>query len=128
VEFSLADRARMTMIELARACAEADVGPGEADGLFRELLAGTATGTQFLRAVTLTTAMALQVMRRDEPDLTMADALGWDLTVTNREPDRTAEIEADVVVAAAIVTGLPPREAGQVTTAELDAYRRQKGA
>jgi hypothetical protein len=128
VEFSLTDRARMTMLEMARACADADVGPQDADALFAGIVRKQLTGAEFLAGVTLVHAMALQVMRREEPELTLADALGWDLHVTEGEPDRAAEIEAELVVGAAIVTGLSPREARDVTAAELDVYRRARTA
>lgn len=122
VDFTLADRRRLTVVEIARACAAADVGPQDADGMFARLVKGQGTGDEFLRAVTLTTAFAWQLAKRDEPDLTLDDALAWDLHVIVGEPDRVQDAEAALTVAAAVATGLSPREAGQLTAAELDEY------
>jgi hypothetical protein len=118
----------MTMLEMARACADADIGPQDADALFAGIVRKELTGADFLRGVTLVHAMALQVMRRDEPELTLEDALRWDLHVVDGEPDRATEIEAEFVVGAALVTGLPPKDARDVTAAELDVYRRARTA
>jgi len=128
VEFSLAQRASLTMVEMARACALADVGPQDADELFKGIVAQRVSGADFLRGVTLVTAMALQYVRRSEPELTLEDALGWDLHIVEGEPDRAAELEAEVIVGAALITGLPPREAREVTAAELDVYRRARAS
>jgi hypothetical protein len=71
-------------------------------------------------------AMAWCIARRAEPSLTFEQVCSWKLEVIG-EVDATkaerAAKRAAVIVGAASVSGLPPSEAGNLTVAELGAYR-----
>jgi hypothetical protein len=70
-------------------------------------------------------AMAWCIARRADPSLTFAEVCTWKLEVIgemNKEKVEQTAKRAKVIVGAASVSGLPLREAEQLTVAELSAY------
>ena len=70
-------------------------------------------------------AMAWCIARRADPKLTFAEVCTWKLEVigeVDKEKVEATAKRAAVVVGAASVSGLPPREAEKLTVAELAAY------
>lgn len=123
VTLTLADARSLTVLEVTRACSLAGVRQGDVRSLMRSLGSGDTPPEQLERAVTLLYAMAFELKLRDERELTWDDAQRWRVTLDLDASDELAEAEAEAVVEAAIATGLPPREAGELTVRELDAYR-----
>jgi len=75
-------------------------------------------------------AMAWVIARRANPRLEFETVCTWKLTVIGEMDPAKAEAankRAAIVVGAASVSGLPPKEAAQLTVAEISAYQdRQK--
>jgi hypothetical protein len=62
-----------------------------------------------------------------DPSLTWEIAQTWDVALDlSAGQDPVAEAEATATVEAALVTGLPPDVAGELTLAQLDAYRQAR--
>jgi hypothetical protein len=123
VTLTLAAARSLTVLELTRACALAGVRQDDVRSLMRSLASGATPPEHLERAVTLLYAMAFELMLRDERELSWDEAQRWRVTLDLDATDELADAEAVAVVEAAIVTGLPPREAGELTVAQLDAYR-----
>jgi hypothetical protein len=70
-------------------------------------------------------AFAWVLARRAEPELTFAEVCTYDLTVTGRPPtaeeNRADELRAKAVASVAKIAGVSPREAEQMTMAEVKA-------
>lgn len=132
VTFTLAQLRGLTSLELARAMATSGVPLGRYEELVRLQSRGAmleAPPDDVLLAMTLTYALAWQYVVRDEPGLTWAEAQTWNVTMDYGPPeDATAaavlEAEAELSVAAARLTGLPPAVAGELPLRELEAYGR----
>jgi hypothetical protein len=75
------------------------------------------------RAATLLYAYAYQLERRHRPGVTWEEAQTWRLELNLEERDELADAEARASVQAAILTGLPPAEAGELSQAQLEEYR-----
>jgi len=75
-------------------------------------------------------AMAWVIARRADPRLSFETVCTWKLTVIGEVDPAKAEAankRAALIVGAASVSGLPPKEAAQLTVAEISAYQdRQK--
>jgi hypothetical protein len=113
----------LTILEAARANALAGIAQKDAERLVRSLgSAATDPGTLEL-AATLLYAYAYQLARRDEPDLTWAEAQTFRVTLDLEARDEAADAEAEASVQAAVLTGLPPSEAGALTLAQMGEYR-----
>jgi hypothetical protein len=123
VAVTYADLRRLTILERARACAIANVGEEELGRLVDAVTHHEGTPADLERGSTLFYAMALQLERRLEPGLTWEDAQTWNVELDLEQRDEIADAEARASVDAAIATGLPPAVAGELTLAQLDAYR-----
>jgi hypothetical protein len=123
VVLTMAECRSLTVLELTRACSLAGLRQNDVRVLFRELSSGSIPPERLERAVTLLYAMAFELHLRDERELTWDDAQRWRVTLDLDAHDDLADELAEAVVEAAIATGLPPREAGELTVAQLDAYR-----
>lgn len=119
----------LTILELARACAIANVRTTDAQRLIRAL--GSPAGAdpaELVRGTELAYALALQLERRRDPALTWDQAQTWDLVFDLDAGDPIADAEARAAVEASIATGLPPDVAGQLTLAQAEAYGEHAGA
>jgi len=125
VELTLADLRRLTVLERARACAIAGIAETEIRRLLIAVSTHQGEPEELERAVLLLYAMALQLERRIDPAISWEDAQRLDLALDLREEttDPEAEAEAFASVQAALGTGLSPSDAGDLTLAQLDAYR-----
>lgn len=124
VELTLADLRRLTVLERARACALVGVKERELGPLLRAVAGRDGEPEELERAVELLYAIAYQLGRRAERDLTWDDVLGWDLALNLEDAtaDPLAEAEAHASVEAALATGLPPNVAGELTLSQIEAY------
>ncbi len=123
VVLSLADTRRLTILERARACALAGVPESEIGPLLRAVSSHTGDAHALETGALLLYALAYQLERRVDPGVTWDDAQTWDLALDLEAGDPVAEAEAEASVDAALATGLPPAVAGELTLAQLDAYR-----
>ena len=56
-------------------------------------------------------------------EVTWEDAQTWDVKIDQRRArDRIADAEAEAAIRTSVRTGLPPREAGELTMGELDVW------
>jgi hypothetical protein len=123
IVLTLPDLRRLTVLERARACAIAGIGEREIRPLLVAVTSRQGEPADLERGVLLLYAIALQLERRLDPALTWEAAQTWDLAVDlDAAPDPVAEAEAHAAVEAALATGLPPAEAGELTLAHLEAY------
>jgi hypothetical protein len=120
---TLADLRRLTTLERARACAIAGVGEEELAALVDAVIRHEGTAADLERGSTVFYALALQLERRLDRELTWDDAQTWDVKLDLTVDDPIADAEARASVEAALATGLPPAVAGELTLAQLDAYR-----
>jgi len=125
VELTLADLRRLTILERARAAAIAGVSERELGPLLRAVAGRDGDPEATERAVELLYAIALQLERRLEPAVTWEEAQSWELVLNLEDAaaDPIAEAEASASVEAALATGLSPAVAGELSLAQLDAYR-----
>jgi hypothetical protein len=115
----------LTNLELARALATAGLRPSEWERAFSAYLRNELEAVQLLEVMTFLYAVAWQAVRRTEPAVTWAEAQSWRVEFNAAASlDELAEAEAVASVDAALVTGLPPREAGELTLAQMEEYRR----
>lgn len=114
----------LTILEVARASVLAGVKRTDTERLMRTMLDPDADPADLERGATLLYAWSLQLERRIDPTLTWEDAQTWRVVfdVEATEADELVEAEAEAVVEAARVSGLPPREAGELTLAQLGHY------
>jgi hypothetical protein len=112
----------LTILEIARASATAHVKRSDTERLLRTMIAADADPADLELGATLLYAWAWQLVRRDEPAATWAEAQTWRVEFDLDATDETTDAEALAVVEAALVSGLPPREAATLTLAELGAY------
>ena len=125
VVVTLADTRRLTVLERARACALAAIGPADIGPLLRAVARDEGGPETLETGVTLLYAIAYQLELRLDPALTWADAQTWDLGLDlETAPDAGDELAAEESVEYAIATGLAPEVAGNLTMAQLDAYRK----
>jgi phage terminase large subunit-like protein len=122
VYVSPTDIAGMTWLEIARAAALAGVKRGDWTAAIHATADVNAEPAEALRGTLLAYAWAYVLVRRDEPAVTFDEAQTWDVRVTNEPIDPALDDEARASVEAAILSGLPPHEAGKLTTSELAAY------
>ena len=123
VSVTLADLRQMTILERARACAIAEVGEDELGALVDAVVRHEGTASDIERGSIVFYALALQLERRLDRDLSWDDAQSWDVKLDLTAGDAIADAEAKASVDAALATGLPPAVAGELTLAQLDAYR-----
>jgi len=115
----------LTVLESARALALAGVSQQESERLLRVFGRQDAEPAQLVAAAELLYAFAYQWVKRSEPEATWLEAQTWRVILDLEEPlDELAEAEAVASVDAAIVTGLPPAVAGELSLAQLEEYRR----
>lgn len=125
VVLTLADTRRLTVLERARACGLVGITIDDIGPLLRAVSAHSGDAHTLETGVTVLYAIAYQLERRLDPGLTWADAQSWDLALDlDAAPDAADELAAEESVEAALATGLPPAVAGELTMAQLDAYRR----
>lgn len=120
---TMADLRRMTILERARACAIAEVGEEDLEALVDAVIRHEGTPEMIERGSIVFYAMALQLERRLDPALTWDVAQTWDVKLDLSQGDPVADAEAKASVDAALATGLPPAVAGELSLAQLDAYR-----
>jgi hypothetical protein len=124
VELTPAQVHGMTVLESARALALAGVSQRDAERLLRTFARADADPAQLLAAAELLYAIAYQVVHRHEPSVSWEEAQGWRVVLDlEAGVDELAEAEAAASVDAAIVTGLPPAVAGELTMSQLERYR-----
>jgi hypothetical protein len=116
------DATQLTLLEI--------LDMSEATGVEPELL-GTLLSPkgQTKKRMVMLYAMAWCIARRADPTLRFAEVCTWKLEIIGEtDPAKTqASLQrADKIVGAAIVSGLPPAEAGQLTVAQLDAYANRR--
>ena len=127
VVVTLADLRRATILERARASAIAGVGADELGRLVDAVMTHSGSADDILRGTTVFYALALELERRLDPSLTWEIAQTWDVALDlSAGQDPVAEAEATATVEAALVTWLPPDVAGELTLAQLDAYRQAR--
>jgi len=125
VEVTPAQVRGMTVLESARAFALAGVSQRDADRLLRTFARLDAEPDQLLAAAELLYAIAYHLVRRHEPGVSWEDAQRWRVVLDIKAPaDELAEAAAVASVDAAILTGLPPAVAGDLSLRELEEYRR----
>lgn len=123
VVLTLADTRRLTILERARACALAGIAEADLGPLLRTVAAHEGDPSALETGALLLYALAYQLERRIDPGTSWEVAQTWDLALDLEAGDPVADAEAEAVVDAAIATGLPPAVAGELTLAQLDAYR-----
>jgi hypothetical protein len=125
VVLSLADLRRLTVLERARACAIVGIAESDIGELLRAIASRKGDPDELERGVLLLYALAYMLERRIDPELTWEQAQGLDLALDLEASasDPVAEAEARASVETALATGLPPAVAGELTLAQLDAYR-----
>jgi hypothetical protein len=112
----------LTILEVARAAATAGVALADTEGLLRAMVKPGGDPGSLERGAELLYAWAWQLVKRDEPGVTWAEAQTWRVTFDLDATDPLGDAEAEAVVRAAAVSGLPPEEAGRLTLAELGIY------
>jgi hypothetical protein len=123
VVVTLADLRRTTVLERARACAIAGVGETELARLVDSVIRHEGSPEDIARGSTVFYALALQLEIRLDRSWTWEQAQTWDVKLDLSAADPVADAEAKASVDAALATGLPPAVAGELTLAQLDAYR-----
>ena len=126
VVLSWADSMSLTVLEQARACVLAGVGQREAARLQRSIVDESADPDDMLRGTTLWYAIAYELELRRDPSITWEEAQRWRVVFDAAGRDQRAEMqeaEAEARVSAALATGIPPEQAGELSMADLAAYR-----
>jgi len=111
------DATQLTLLEVLDMAETVDVDPAE----LGDILKGTTS-----KRMRLMYAMAWCIARRADPSLTFAEVCTWKLEIIGEVKPEVAERAAKraaIVVGAASVSGLPPSQAGNLTVAELSAYK-----
>lgn len=126
VELRPLDTKRLTVLELARALAVAEVTQREVGPLLHAVVNRDGTPAELERGTTLLYAIAWQLERRVAPATTWAEAQTWAVAMAEDLEDLEAgamlEAEARAGVEAALATGLPPAVAGELSMAQIGAY------
>ncbi len=128
VTLTRADLRRLTILERARATAIVGVGEAQLEPLVDAVLRHEGTAATIATGAELFYALAYQLERRLDRSLTWEEAQTWDVRFDLTIDDPIADAEAVASVEAAIATGLPPAVAGELTLAQLDAYREHADA
>ncbi len=119
LDLSTFDATALTLLEVLDMSEVAGVPPEELSGLL-QLKGMTPAKAKLLYA------LGWCIARRETPGLLFSDVIRWKMTVKGKpdpeKPVRNAK-RATALVNAAKVSGLPPTEAGNLTMAELQAYR-----
>jgi len=118
------DASQLTVLEVLDMADIAGVPPEELGGLMEQ-------GQPTVPRMRMLYAMAWCIARRGDASLTFDEVCTWKLEVigetTEALTERTAK-RAKVIVGAAVVSGLPPVAAGQLTLAELGVYNERNRA
>jgi hypothetical protein len=115
----------LTNLEVARALATAGLRTSSWETTFRQYLRSELEPDQVLEVMTFLYAVAWQTAKRTEPGLTWDEVQTWRVEFdADASLDVVAEAEARASVDAAIVTGLAPDVAGDLTLAQMEEYRR----
>jgi hypothetical protein len=122
VSVSIAAIRSLTILEIARASAIAGVKRTDTERLLRTLVNPDTDPRDLEQGATLLYAWAYQLVKRDEPAATWEEAQTWRVEFDLETVDELADAEADAAVRAAVATGLPPREAGELTLRQMDTY------
>jgi hypothetical protein len=112
----------LTVLEIARASATAGVRRVDTERMLRTMVDPDADPADLERGALLLYAWAWQLVKREEPGTSWADAQTWRVEFDLTETDDEADAVAEATVNAAALTGLPPSEAGQLTIAEMGVY------
>jgi len=111
------DATQLTLLEV--------LDMSEATGVPPEAL-GTLMHTANSKRMRLLYAMAWCIAKRANPHLTFAEVCTWKLNVigeVDKAKVEAGEKRAAILVGAAQISGLSPIEAGNLTVAELNAYK-----
>jgi hypothetical protein len=119
---TLAGIRSLTILEIARASAIADVRRSEAERLLRSLNNPAGDPADLERGALLLYAWALMLERRRDPAASWEDAQTWRVVLDLDAVDPIADAEAEATVAVARATGLAPEQAGALTLAQAEAY------
>jgi hypothetical protein len=112
------DATNLTLLEVLDMSEASGVEPENLGALMKSRNTATRMRIMF--------AMAWVIARRAQPRLTFAEVCTWKLEVIGEVDPKVAEASekrAAAIVGAAVVSGLPPKEAANLTVAELGAYR-----
>lgn len=126
VVLTWADGMSLTVLEQARACVLAGVGQREAARLQRAIIDESADPEDMLRGTLLWYAIAYELELRRDPGISWEEAQRWRVQFDPAGRDQRAELleaEAEARVTAALATGIPPEQAGDLSMADLAAYR-----
>lgn len=124
VTLTLAGIRSLTALEVARANTLAGIRQKDVRRVMRLIdRLDDAPPADVELCMTLLYAYAYVLTRRSERELTWEDAQGWRLELDLVTRDEIADAEAKASVQAAVLTGLPPAEAGLLTQAQLEEYR-----
>lgn len=113
------DATQLTLLEVLDMSEKAGVDPENLGEIIK---------TKTAKQMRLMYAIAWVIARRANLRLTFEEVATWKLTVIGEVDESLAETNAKraaIVVGAASVSGLPPKEAANLTVAELGAYRER---
>ena len=126
VVLTWADSMSLTVLEQARACVLAGIGQRDASRLQRAILEDEASPDDVLAGTMLWYAIAYELELRRDPSVTWEEAQRWRVQFDPAGRDQRAELleaESEARVTAALATGIPPDAAGDLSMADLAAYR-----
>jgi hypothetical protein len=124
VTLTLGDIRSLTALEVARANTLAGIRQKDVKRFMRLIdHLEDAPPEEVELTFTLLYAYVYQVIKRTEPEATWAEAQQWRLELDLEAIDEEADAEARASVQAAVLTGLPPMIAGELTQAQLEEYR-----
>lgn len=123
VRMTWSDAVSLTVLETARACATAGVSDRDAQRLMRAIVSGQGSPEEIEAGTLLYYAIAWQLERRIDPAVSWEQAQTWRVELDAAVRDPIVEAEAHAAVSAALETGLPPDVAGELTAAQMGAYR-----
>jgi hypothetical protein len=121
-----ADSMSLTVLEQARACVLAGIGQRDAARLQRTILGDEASPDDVLAGALLWYAIAYELELRRDPSITWEEVQRWRLQFDPAGKDQRAELleaEAEARVTASLATGVPLEQAGDLSRADLGAYR-----
>lgn len=113
----------LTVREIVQACRVTGVRRAEVPALITQATDPSGDPDETARAVDLLWAMTWQYVRRSDPGATWDDAKTWDVRVEGTPADVAAADDLAMLrVEAAVLAGVSPAQADQITLEELDAY------
>jgi len=117
------DATQLTLLEV--------LDMSEAVGVDPEALGDLMAGASSAKRMRLFYALAWCIARRADPSLTLEEVCTWKLDVIGEVKPEVAvrsQKRAAIIVGAATATGLAPKDAGQLTIAQLAEYNDRNRA